>query len=311
MLFNLPRKVGVIAKNHFGCKWFESRGNCNGESGKDILDASSGLGLGTQALRAQGFNVDDVEPFQSNERLNSEKGLLPATFKSYDDLKKKYDVVISNAVLNVIPDDWRAGVVKQMADATKAGGKMIVNVRGANEVDGIKNKIELESPYELLIPKGNNEQGQPTYAYQRFWTKPEFRDYMQQQLGDDWKVEIGNEANSGTKSGTVAVCYKVKDTAPEGGKKQAEGNELGEHDDAGIRYSITVPTLQEKDDAVKRIDKRIAELNRPKEDERLTISEGSAADHMKRLPDNSGARRGSSAAKVDKNLDRQKIWWRI
>lgn len=35
----------------------------NGMEGASVLDASSGLGYGTRALREQGFNVDDVEPY--------------------------------------------------------------------------------------------------------------------------------------------------------------------------------------------------------------------------------------------------------
>ena len=66
-----------------------------------------------QALREMGFQVDDVEPFPSENRE-------APTFSSYADIDGKYDVVISNAVLNVIPDDWRADVLHQMADVGAA-----------------------------------------------------------------------------------------------------------------------------------------------------------------------------------------------
>jgi 2-polyprenyl-3-methyl-5-hydroxy-6-metoxy-1,4-benzoquinol methylase len=90
--------------------------------GKDveILDASSGMGYGTADLRERGFNIEDVEPYQSAER----KANNPATYSSYADIAKKYDFIISNAVLNVIPDNWRANVLHDMAARLKVGGQM-------------------------------------------------------------------------------------------------------------------------------------------------------------------------------------------
>ena len=64
----------------------------------NILDASSGLGLGAEHLRSMGMDVDDVEPYPSADRI-------PPTYSSYSQITKKYDYIISNAVLNVIPDD--------------------------------------------------------------------------------------------------------------------------------------------------------------------------------------------------------------
>jgi hypothetical protein len=54
--------------------------------GKDveILDASSGMGYGTADLRERGFNIEDVEPYQSAER----KANNPATYSSYADIAK-------------------------------------------------------------------------------------------------------------------------------------------------------------------------------------------------------------------------------
>jgi chromosome segregation ATPase len=90
--------------------------------GKDvaILDASSGMGYGTADLRERGFNIEDVEPYQSAER----KANNPSTYSSYADIAKKYDFIISNAVLNVIPDNWRANVLHDMAARLKVGGQM-------------------------------------------------------------------------------------------------------------------------------------------------------------------------------------------
>lgn len=175
-------------------KWMQD----NGMKGHTILDASSGLGLGTKALREMGFDVEDVEPFPSESRE-------APTYKSYDDITKKYDMVISNAVLNVIPDDWRNNVLHSMADKVKPGGKLFINVRDAGEIKGVKNKVELDSPHELLI---TNPDGSPRH-YQRFWTKQELIDYVKGELGDGWKVEAANVKNSGVNNGRPVICTKL------------------------------------------------------------------------------------------------------
>lgn len=166
----------------------------------EVLDASSGLGTGTQALREMGFKVDDVEPYPSENRE-------APTYLRYEDINKKYDVIISNAVLNVIPDDWRADVLKSMADKLKVGGKLIINVRDAASIASQKQKIELDSPSEILVTdsKGNIR------AYQKGFTKPELKSYVEQQLGKGWQVDIATEANSGLKSGVAVVVTKTAD----------------------------------------------------------------------------------------------------
>ena len=73
------------------------------------------------------MNVDDVEPYPSENRI-------APTYTSYNDIHKKYDYIISNAVLNVIPDDWRANVLHDMTDKLKKGGKLVINVRSAESI---------------------------------------------------------------------------------------------------------------------------------------------------------------------------------
>lgn len=172
--------------------------------GKDvaILDASSGMGYGTADLRERGFNIEDVEPYQSEERKQNN----PATYSSYDDIDKQYDYIISNAVLNVIPDDWRAGVLHDMADKLKVGGKIFINTRKAGEEKTIKDKIELDSPREVLVKRNGR-----IAAYQRFFTPQELKEWVESELGEDFTVEIANNANSGTNGLAAVVVTKNGD----------------------------------------------------------------------------------------------------
>ena len=70
------RKIGEMLKQ-------------NGMDGVSVLDASSGKGVGTEALRDMGFDVDDVEPYAPSDRKNA------PTYDSYDKIEKKYDVMVN------------------------------------------------------------------------------------------------------------------------------------------------------------------------------------------------------------------------
>ena len=176
-------------------EWMKSQGM----KGASVLDASSGLGKGTEALRDMGFNVEDVEPYPSETRTKP-------TYLKYEDIKGKYDVVISNAVLNVIPDDWRADVLKNMADKVKPGGKLIINVRDAKEIEKQKQKIELDSPSEILVTdKAGNIR-----AYQKGFTQKELADWIQSELGEGWTIETAKPSNSGISGRAVVVTRNTE-----------------------------------------------------------------------------------------------------
>lgn len=176
-----------------------------------ILDASSGMGLGTLALRDIGIDVEDIEPYPGGDRMKTN----PPTFYGVDAYEqarrsgKQYDYIISNAVLNVIPDDWRQSVLHDMASLLKVGGQMFINVRKKGEEKNIKNKIELDSPQEVLV--GTPER---IVSYQRFFTPKELADYVKSELGAAYEVTIANESNSGTK-GLPAVVVTKKYNAPD------------------------------------------------------------------------------------------------
>ena len=187
------------------------------DKGVRILDASSGMGLGTKDLRERSFNIEDVEPYQSEER----KRKNPATYSSYDQVEGKYDYIISNAVLNVIPDDWRRDVLHDMADRLKTGGHMFINTRKAGEEKTIKDKIELDSPQEVLVKRNGR-----IASYQRFFTPEELRDYVARELGEGYKVEIADEKNSGTKGLAAVVVTKERDAGMESAVAKRETAKL-------------------------------------------------------------------------------------
>ena len=143
-----------------------------------ILDASSGLGYGTRAgIEEYGFDVEDIEPYP-------DKSYSPK-YRDYSTLNKKYDVIISNAVLNVLPQDQRDALTVKMGELLNDGGRIFINVRG-KDVDTLastKTNVNI-SPMEWFVGS--------TGSYQKGFTKPELVAYLQDALGDGFTVKPTN-----------------------------------------------------------------------------------------------------------------------
>ena len=215
-----------------------------------ILDASSGLGLGTEWMRENGMMVDDVEPYPSENRI-------APTYKSYADIDKKYDYIISNAVLNVIPDDWRAGLLHDMADKLNVGGKLVINVRGAESIrkQGIegKTRITLDDPSEILVlrPDGSIK------AYQKGFTKAELKAWCEDELGGGYSVEVANKKNAGGSYDTAVVVTKNNESTTNG-----SASELGQpiREDAAVaNFGAKIANNSER---TKRLDKLSLEIDK-------------------------------------------------
>lgn len=138
-----------------------------------ILDASSGLGYGTKAgIEEYGFDVEDIEPYP-------DKSYNPK-YTDYSALDKKYDVIISNAVLNVLPQDQRDSLVIKMAELLNPGGRMFINVRG-KDVENASSKVAINADLmEYYISQSG--------SYQKGFKKPELVAYLEDALGEGYRV---------------------------------------------------------------------------------------------------------------------------
>ena len=147
----------------------------DGIKGK-ILDASSGIGKGTEVGRDMGFIVDDVEPFPPS--------YYAPKYTDYGEITGKYDAIISNAVLNVLPQDLRDSLVKKMDSLLSDGGKIYINVRGT-DVKTNKSNIPInEARMEYYV--------ESTGSYQKGFTKDELSSYLQDALGSNYTIESTN-----------------------------------------------------------------------------------------------------------------------
>ncbi len=140
-----------------------------------ILDASSGLGYGTQAgITEYGFDVDDIEPYPDSK--------YKPKYTDYSSLDERYDVIISNAVLNVLPQDQRDALVIKMGELLNRGGRLYVNVRGddVNNLASNPNNVKIGEMEWYVAPTG---------SYQKGFTRTELVAYLKDALGKNFTVE--------------------------------------------------------------------------------------------------------------------------
>ena len=171
-----------------------------------VLDASSGLGYGTRAgIDEYGFNVEDIEPFPDSS--------YKPKYTDYSKLHKKYDVIISNAVLNVLPQDQRDALVVKMGQMLNDGGRMFINVRGT-DVRNASSKVPIdEANMEYYISN--------TGSYQKGFTKKELVAYLSDALGKDYTI-VGTN-----KFGAVsAVVTKQAEVSKKFSREPERLNEL-------------------------------------------------------------------------------------
>lgn len=156
-----------------------------------ILDASSGLGFGTKAgIEEYGFDVEDIEPYPDKD--------YKPKYTDYSKLRKKYDVIISSFVLNVVPQDQRDALVVRMGELLKDGGRMFVNVRSRD--------VESLAKTGKNIHLGNMEWIETARgSYQKGFTKPELVAYLQDALGDGFTV-----TPTSLQSSVAAIVTKKK-----------------------------------------------------------------------------------------------------
>ena len=111
---------------------------------------------------------------------------------------------------------------------------MFINTRKVGEEKNIKDKIELDSPQEVLVKRNGR-----IASYQRFFTPQELKSWVEQELGEGYTVEIANEKNSGTKGLAAVVVTKTK----------LEDNQGNPIDENGKLILQQVPSIDDITDA--------------------------------------------------------------
>jgi len=146
---------------------YEKIVNSNAKKGMKVLDFSAGLGAGTASMKrigkAKGFEVSGYEPYS-----NPQKRVVAPEYEGIESLSRipndSQDIIINNAVLNVVPEDVGRGIVKDIYSKLAPDGSAFINVMGWNN---IKNRLDnpktkLVGPREVVTQKGTFQKGYTT-----------------------------------------------------------------------------------------------------------------------------------------------------
>ena len=148
-----------------------------------ILDYGAGLGLGTEMMKkVTGSKVDSFEPYPVNWESN-----LPVTYTDSSSIKKKYDVIVSLNVLNVLPEDIRDNAIRNIYKNLKKGGTAFISTRKwTGDVNAAKN-FEKGPEYKSIIVLTKGQR-----VFQKGFDANELVDYIYEVLGDSVDIVKSN-----------------------------------------------------------------------------------------------------------------------
>ena len=122
-----------------------------------IVDFGAGRGIGTKAAKKAGYKIAGFEPFSNPEKRAvkpeyTEEGQIP---------DGSVDLIINNAVINVVPESSGREIVKSIYSKLAPGGSAFINVMGWGNIKGrLKNpKTKLVGPREVITQKGTFQKG--------------------------------------------------------------------------------------------------------------------------------------------------------
>ena len=192
-----------------------------------VLDASSGLGHGTQYGRNNGFYVTDIDPYPSADysdgqvrprevgktntgrpiyAYNTDFGLPeyygPDAYNRLISDGRQFDVILSNAVLNILPQDLRDEHVLILKRLLAPGGEIYIHTRSDRDIKTMH--YEKMDWNVQLSDDGTEWFLGKTGAYQKGFSVNELIGYLEDALGEDYSISKATGASMTT---TVRVYY--------------------------------------------------------------------------------------------------------
>ena len=208
---------------------------------KNILDAGAGLGIGAKAATQAGIanSYKTFEPFPSISDGKWEKfsGTQQPNFTDFAAIENNsQDILVNNAVLNVVPADIRQSIVENIGRVLKPGGQAYISVRGIKEsalmeslaaAKSGKSKNVFLSDSEYYVPGTQGD-------YQKGFSEVELQAYAQDVLGPQYDVQISREPfwKSNANAPKVVITKKEKATGPFKSKSQLDFTQIRPEYDA-------------------------------------------------------------------------------
>lgn len=227
-----------------------------------ILDIGAGFGhIHKQFDNILGVKTESYEPFYNTEKYQEHAGKSKPDYVKMDgsDIPQgKFDVVVNNAVLNVVPRDIRDNVVRAIGDAMKPGGIGVINAMSASYTKDQISKIEEGKSSNIKLGDSEvftNQGGK--FTYQKGFTTSELVAYVQDVLGDDFVVK---SAPKEITSMTTVVIEKLKTTP----QKSVGGREVMNVGGVQQKVKDLPEGLSIVDGFYSPIEKRIVEFKQPK-----------------------------------------------
>jgi N12 class adenine-specific DNA methylase/GGDEF domain-containing protein/predicted RNA methylase len=180
-------------------------------TGGDRLDYGSGLGHGADILGARSY-----EPFPAT-------GVKP-DHSDPTKIDRKYDAIVSQHTLNVMPDDMRREAIRHIGSLLNKGGIAVLITRKESDVATVKTGDKLGAA-EVYAGSGKRR------SYQRGFTSNGLREETRRALGPGFKVEAIPARDLSTGNAQVRVSGHP---APPGGRHPDHGRE-GQRPDAQAR----------------------------------------------------------------------------
>lgn len=168
----------------------------------EMLDYGAGKGL---AAQKHGF--ESLEPYP--------RGWTP-TYQNTYRIRRQYDGIIMNNILNVLPKHTRRAVLWDAAEKMRPGSRMYINVRSRSDVMGTTVIQKKFNDSEILTGRG---------TYQKGFQPQELINFIQAELGPDYTVE---KAKFGSVSVIVTKSSKMPTEEPGPTRPEAAAAALAE-----------------------------------------------------------------------------------
>jgi len=211
------------------------KGNMPDIKNARILDVGAGFGhIHKPFKQILGIEAESYEPFYNKQKYLLHAGKAKPDYLKMDasDVPKgKFDVVVNNAVLNVVPADIRDNVVRVIGESIKNGGIGIISAMNFDYTKGQINKINEGKSKNIKLSDSEvftYESGK--YTYQKGFKTPEIVAYVQDVLGDDYVVSA---APSGLKQMATVLIKKNNNI-----KSKAQKNNQAENIDQDLVDTI-------------------------------------------------------------------------